>query len=587
MALPKFLIRIIPVLVILLCVGLFTTGAAQLAQQQEQRDKQLQLNLQIAHEVLAAQLNNAMSKLRLIEQANREPTHLQLATTALKKNIAFNDIIWVDAHQESYLSLATNTQHAMLDANLRWHQVEDISEKFWVSSAYQTSSGNWVFALRDGDSSNQQSFWIEFDLRYLAARLHALKSKASDSLFVVEKHTGTIFIHPNMELVGTSFDSNDADIQKLFAPHGEARSSLDFHPTALKVGDWYIDDHNGWVLLSGQKDSLMSNSLLPWALVILSLLFAVILLYQYLARQLTDSLERIARYQELNQFKDAVKSLFDRFTYHSGVSLCLFDTESQQFQTIDYHGNLHTVLIDGVLGEQLDQQPVIYTRRRRKDPLAKTLNLHRGHYVIPLHGDKGLSGVIYLQTRLPAPKVLLKMVQSYCAMALNRSLLKAKVTNKDALTQLENKQTIRAQINQHLGQAQTYFALLDIDQLKQINASHGHLAGDKVIAHIAKLLQTCFTKPNALCLARYGGGQFCILFRACDEANAYEQCELLRLAVEQAQVEEGSTLVTCQISIGVCQIRDSQQTTINWADKALCQAKGLGRNQVVLNTFND
>ncbi|MGL6261967.1 GGDEF domain-containing protein [Vibrio sp. WXL210] len=568
-------------------MGLFTTGAAQLAQQQEQRDKQSQRNLQIAHEVLAAQLNNAMSKLRLLEQASREPTHLQLATTALKKNIAFNDIILVDARQERYLSLATNTQYAMLDSNLRWHQVEDISEQFWVSSAYQTASGTWVFALRDGDSSNQQSFWIEFDLRYLAARLNALKPMASDSLFVVEKHTATIIIHPNMDLVGTSFDSDDADVQTLLSLDGETRNSLDFHPTALKVGDWYIDDHNGWVLLSGQKDQLMSNNLLPWALMILSLLCVVILLYQYLAKQLTDALEHIAQYQELNQFKGAVKSLFDRFTYHSGVSLCLFDTESQQFQTIDYHGNRHTVLVDRVLGEQLSQQPVTYSRRQRKDPLAKTLNLRRGHYVIPLRGDKGLSGVIYLQTRLPAPKVLLNMVQSYCAMALNRALLKAKVTNKDALTQLENKQTIRAQINQHLGQAQIYFALLDIDQLKQINATHGHLVGDKVIAHIAKLLQTCFTKPNALCLARYGGGQFCILFRACDEANAYEQCELLRLAVEQARVEAESTLVECQISIGISQIRDSQQTTINRADKALCQAKGLGRNQVVLNTFED
>jgi diguanylate cyclase (GGDEF)-like protein len=144
---------------------------------------------------------------------------------------------------------------------------------------------------------------------------------------------------------------------------------------------------------------------------------------------------------------------------------------------------------------------------------------------------------------------------------------------------------LREQIELNLEQPGLYLAMIDIDHFKAINDNIGHLGGDKVIYHTADLIRRCFPKPGALSLARYGGEEFCILFNANDENDAYEQCEFLRQMVEQSSVEIDDTTINFTISIGITDNQVSPHSTISRADKAMYQAKGFGRNQVVLNTF--
>jgi diguanylate cyclase (GGDEF)-like protein len=72
-------------------------------------------------------------------------------------------------------------------------------------------------------------------------------------------------------------------------------------------------------------------------------------------------------------------------------------------------------------------------------------------------------------------------------------------------------------------------ALLDLDDFKVINDEHGHLAGDRALQEVAKVLQES-TRSYDTCI-RYGGDEFVILLPSCDRHEAEERCRELQRAV--------------------------------------------------------
>lgn len=80
----------------------------------------------------------------------------------------------------------------------------------------------------------------------------------------------------------------------------------------------------------------------------------------------------------------------------------------------------------------------------------------------------------------------------------------------------------------------TVLAMLDLDQLKTINDTHGHAAGDEYIRRAAEALLTAVRCGDVV--ARLGGDEFGILMRGCDEVTAEERVAELYLAQETAGV---------------------------------------------------
>ena len=226
-----------------------------------------------------------------------------------------------------------------------------------------------------------------------------------------------------------------------------------------------------------------------------------------------------------------------------------------------------------------------YTTKHYLDPLAKKLHIKSRHYTIPLFDKDNLIAVMYIKANIPTYRSLLTMIRDYAEVALSNLLLHKRLRDSDVITHLDNKLALTEHIDQNIEQHGIFLAMIDIDHFKIINDNIGHLGGDKVIYHTADLMRRCFPKPCSLSLARYGGEEFCILFRANDENHAYEQCELLRQMVEQSRVELDESDINYTVSIGITNSQVSSHSTISRADKALYQAKGFGRNQVILNTF--
>ncbi len=155
--------------------------------------------------------------------------------------------------------------------------------------------------------------------------------------------------------------------------------------------------------------------------------------------------------------------------------------------------------------------------------------------------------------------------------------------NTDSLTELYNRHYFNERLGQEILSAERYnrslsLILLDIDVFKQINDNFGHLAGDGVLIELAALMQSMVRQSDIL--ARWGGEEFVILVQETNGDFSHLLAEKLRQSIARHDFSLKKK-ITC--SFGVTEYISGETLTdfINRADKALYQAKEMGRNRVV------
>jgi len=111
-----------------------------------------------------------------------------------------------------------------------------------------------------------------------------------------------------------------------------------------------------------------------------------------------------------------------------------------------------------------------------------------------------------------------------------------------------------------------------------VNDNFGHLVGDEVLEEITKIVSKA--NRSADIFARYGGEEFIILTPETDINGAMIQAERLRNAIEKYEFDKVGHITS---SFGVTEFiteKDSVETLLDRADKALYLAKEYGRNRV-------
>ena len=125
--------------------------------------------------------------------------------------------------------------------------------------------------------------------------------------------------------------------------------------------------------------------------------------------------------------------------------------------------------------------------------------------------------------------------------------------------------------------------MIDVDHFKIINDMHGHAAGDETIVALSSLLQGRIRGEDLAC--RYGGDEFVILFPETPLSGGLIIAERIRQVIGSTKFLESQQIeARVSASIGIAaypESADDVRGLISSADRAMYEAKALGKNRVV------
>ncbi len=155
----------------------------------------------------------------------------------------------------------------------------------------------------------------------------------------------------------------------------------------------------------------------------------------------------------------------------------------------------------------------------------------------------------------------------------------------DELTGLYNRRFFNENLSKSFSAARRYgfhlsLILADLDKFKEVNDTHGHAAGDKVLQAFADILRSLARREDIP--ARWGGEEFIILLAHTSCDGAATMAERVRCTVEEECLRVTSIAVTVSLSVAELRKDEDVETLIKRADKALYRAKDEGRNRVIL-----
>lgn len=206
-----------------------------------------------------------------------------------------------------------------------------------------------------------------------------------------------------------------------------------------------------------------------------------------------------------------------------------------------------------------------------------------------------VGGVDYINKPFQHAEVLVRVSTHVTLQRLRKHLEEQneeleRLANTDYLTKLYNRRRFFHAAEEEFLRALSSgkpisITLIDLDYFKQVNDIHGHLVGDRVLIHVAQLIQS-YARGNDIA-ARYGGEEFVILHPALSRQNAYLVAERIRKKVETTPFLRESDEINITLSAGVvdtiaCKDCLRIDDVLAKADIALYRAKDAGRNQVVI-----
>jgi len=156
----------------------------------------------------------------------------------------------------------------------------------------------------------------------------------------------------------------------------------------------------------------------------------------------------------------------------------------------------------------------------------------------------------------------------------------------DALTGVANRRSFLAALERELARSARHsepfsVALVDLDCFKAINDQMGHHAGDSVLLAVTARILQCLRASDVL--GRYGGDEFAILLPQTDKEGAAKVAERIRTAVANSTLDVDDQAIQLSISLGLATWDAAEgvdrRQLLKRADKALYQAKALGRNR--------
>ena len=195
---------------------------------------------------------------------------------------------------------------------------------------------------------------------------------------------------------------------------------------------------------------------------------------------------------------------------------------------------------------------------------------------------------------IQVPPELASVAKAFNAMTKQIVLQEAKLQSAaqlDGLTGLKNRREFDLRVADKIAATgkkagTTALLLIDVDHFKRFNDSHGHLAGDDALRHVAMVLAAAARETDEV--FRYGGEEFALLLSDIRQDQILQTAERIRREVEKTPILlPNGEYETITVSIGVAEFASglSFNDNVGQADKALYQVKASGRNKVIMAKF--
>lgn len=225
--------------------------------------------------------------------------------------------------------------------------------------------------------------------------------------------------------------------------------------------------------------------------------------------------------------------------------------------------------------------------------LPRRLRYRTDSYVaVPLIGQDGILGVAaFTDRRDGAPFSAddlgaLRLLAGPAALALVMQKLRqaadevTRLASIDPLTGLFNRRYFDTRLEAELQRARRHgepltLLMVDIDNFKAINDEHGHVVGDRLLRCVSERLRRG-VRIFDVC-ARYGGDEFAILMPSSNVDTAVLVAERIRTSV-RGHCTQSAASVT--VSIGIAHSDGRERDLLTIADRALLEAKAMGKNAV-------
>lgn len=157
----------------------------------------------------------------------------------------------------------------------------------------------------------------------------------------------------------------------------------------------------------------------------------------------------------------------------------------------------------------------------------------------------------------------------------------------DALTGLSNRHAMEESFPREVqrciqDELPVSLIMIDVDAFKAFNDNFGHIAGDRVLSAVARVLQKQFRSRDFL--VRFGGDEFAALLPGVNETEALAIADRVRQTVSGSTDADNDSLIQIpvRVSMGVAQlgVHGSFESLLRSADEALYRAKNAGRDTV-------
>lgn len=273
----------------------------------------------------------------------------------------------------------------------------------------------------------------------------------------------------------------------------------------------------------------------------------------------------------------------------------------------------HPFLINKIVSlNQNSPSPMVMAIRSKELILTGDINTHKkpiikksqrvfaGNYktnncvIVPLICQNGVVGVLNLSDKIDADSftcgdiALIELFSQLVGASIGNIKLFEKTqlqATTDGLTGFVNHKTFYDILEKELWRSRRYggqisMIMIDIDNLKKINDTYGHRAGDKVIKTISRKIKECVRQIDIT--ARYGGDEFAVILPNTSLGDAIVVAERMVNAVSNSPVSWKKEQIPLSVSIGLGEY-DAETTPediTSYSDEALYTAKQAGKNTI-------